>query len=305
MPFRPKRSAAAYAEVWDAERGSPLMFHSQDLAAAVQDALGQGWKVQLAMRYGDPAIGPALAALDEAGVERIVVLPLYPQYALSSTASTLEKVYAEATAGAAIPSLSTVPDFYDDPGFLDAVAEVTRPHLAELFGAPGPTSEADHVLFSFHGLPERQVQKTDRSGSHCLASATCCDRIVSANRSCYRAQSYATARLLAQRLELPDGRWSVSFQSRLGRTPWIKPYTDEVLPQLVQRGVRRLAIASPSFVSDCLETLEELAIRAKADFLDAGGEAFVAVPCVNSSPAFVRAVVDIARGAVGPPSKGA
>ncbi|MCB9730557.1 MAG: ferrochelatase [Deltaproteobacteria bacterium] len=290
LPFRPQKSAAAYRAIWT-ERGSPLLFHTEDLRDAVAERLGPTWRVAMAMRYGNPPLGEAIASLQQAGVDRIVVLPLYPQYASSSTGSSLERLYALAGALPVTPPLQTVPDFYDHPGFLDAAAAIARPLLAEF--------QPDHVLMSFHGLPERQIRATDLRPPHCLTAPDCCASIVPANRSCYRAQSYATARLLAQRLELGPDATSVSFQSRLGRTPWIKPWTDEVLVALARRGVRRLAVMCPSFVADCLETLEEIGIRADASFRQAGGEALTLIPCVNSHPMWASAVAGMLREAVG------
>ena len=286
LPRRPARSAEAYRKIWD-ERGSPLLYHSRDLTAAVAEKLGAGWKVELAMRYGAPSIPDALERLRAAAADQIVVLPLYPQFAASSTGSSLEAVYAHAAARWNTPMLSAVPAFYDDPGFIGAFAAVGRPVL--------DTLRADHALMSFHGLPERHMRKSDESGRHCLASEGCCDRIDGANRNCYRAQSFATARALAAALDLEDGAWSVSFQSRLGRTPWIHPYTDVVIPELAARGVKRLAVFCPAFVADCLETLEEIGIRAREQFLAAGGEELALVPSLNSTPAWVDAVVALAR----------
>jgi ferrochelatase len=287
LPTRPAKSAHAYRAIWDAKRGSPLLFHSQDLAAAVQARLGEGWHVELAMRYGSPSIASGLERLRAAGVDRIFVLPLFPQYAASSTGSALEEVFDRAGAAWNVPPLRVVDPFYEAPGFLGAFAAVGRPVLDQL--------AADHVLFSFHGLPERHMKKSDEAGDHCLASAGCCDRIVPANRNCYRAQCFATARGLAKALDLPPEKWSLSFQSRLGRTPWIKPYTDEVLDALPKQGVKRLAVFSPAFVADCLETLEEIGIRARDQFRAAGGEELVLVPSLNATPAWVDAVVDMVR----------
>lgn len=289
-PFRSPKSARAYREVWT-DRGSPLLFHGQDLAAAVQELLGDTWAVELAMRYGQPNLSGALDRLAARGADRVVVLPLYPQYASSSTGSTRERVFELAGERTVVPALAMVEDFYDDPGFLDAVTTVTRAHFDPF--------DADHVLFSFHGLPERQVKACDPTGAHCLASDACCDAIVDVNRACYRAQSFATARALAARLGLADGGWTVAFQSRLGRTPWIRPYTDEVLVELAKAGTRRLAVLCPSFVADCLETLEEIGIRARESFLEAGGEELLAVPCVNAAAPWAAAVADIARRAGG------
>ncbi len=220
---RPAKSAEAYRKVWDPARGSPLLYHSLDLAAAVQQALGDDWKVVLAMRYGQPPIRDGIAALRAARVDRIVVLPLFPQYASSSTGSALEEVFRVAAAGSDVPSLSVVPPFFDHPGFVGAFAAVGRGALDAF--------RPDRVLFSFHGLPERHMTDQDRElgNAHCLASADCCATLTDVNRRCYRAQCHATARALAGALGLDAAGWSLSFQSRLGRTPWIKPYTDVVL----------------------------------------------------------------------------
>jgi ferrochelatase len=281
LPTRPSKSAEAYRKIWT-ERGSPLISHSRDLTEKVAARLGDGWKVALGMRYGSPSIESALTSLREAGAEPITVFPLYPQYAASSTGSSLEEVYRVARSLWNVPAIRTVPEFYDDDGFLDAFAFVGRPVLDNF--------SQDHVLFSFHGLPERQIRKSDERGGHCLASASCCDAIGHANRHCYRAQSYATARALASRLGLAEGAWSVSFQSRLGRTPWIRPYTDVVLPELAAAGKKRLAVFCPAFVADCLETLEEIGIRAREQWKGAGGEELVLVPSLNSADPWVETV---------------
>lgn len=290
LPFRPAKSAEAYRKIWT-EDGSPLLVHGEALVREVQARLGDGWKVVLAMRYGRPSLQDALHQLAEAGVHRVTAMPLYPQYASSTTGSTLERLYELAGEGEVVPSLTAVPPFHDAEAYLDAAAAITRDGLAGF--------DADHVLFSFHGLPERQVRKADPSGAHCLASASCCEVEVPANRTCYRRQCFATARGLASRLGLADGAWSVSFQSRLGRTPWIRPYTDEVLRELAGRGVRRLAVATPAFVADCLETLEELGIRGKATFESAGGEAFRLVPSLNADPRWADAVAALVRDVTG------
>lgn len=289
LPLRPAKSAEAYRKIWT-ERGSPLLVIGEEFTRDVQIALGPSTPVILAMRYGRPSIASGLAELRRRGVDRIVVFPLYPQGASSSTGTVLEKVYMEAGRYWNVPDLVTVPPFFDEPGFLDAWADVGRPMLQ--------AAEADHVLLSFHGLPERQIRKSDDSGRHCLSSASCCDTLGEANRNCYRAQCFATSRLLAERLGIPPDRYTVTFQSRLGRTPWIRPYTDLVLAELPGRGVKRLAILSPAFVADCLETLEELAIRGKKTFLDAGGESFTFVPSLNTHPRWVETAVSLIRTAL-------
>lgn len=286
LPTRPAKSARAYQAIWDATRGSPLLYHSQDLAAAVAARLGDGWKVALGMRYGTPSIASALEELIAAGVERVVVLPLFPHTASSSSGSAIAELYRVAGQRVTVPRLAVVPAFHDDPGFLAAEVAAAAPVLAE--HAP------DHVLFSFHGLPERHVRTADPSGTHCLASDACCDVLGPANRDCYRAQCYATARALAPRLGLADGAWSVGFQSRLGRVPWIRPYTDEALPELAKRGVKTLAVLCPAFVADCLETVEEIGLRAAEQWKALGGERLVLVPSLNASPRWVEAVADLA-----------
>ena len=291
LPRRPRQSAHAYGKIWDAERGSPLLYHSRDLTAGVAARLGAGWTVALGMRYGSPSIASALDQLIAAAVDRIVVVPLFPQYASSSTGSALEELYTVAAARLTVPPLTVLPAFYDEPGFLDAFVAVARPRLDGF--------HPDHVLMSFHGLPERHMINGDPSGQHCLKSTGCCDTITAVNKDCYRAQSFATARALAARLGLAEGTWSTSFQSRLGRVPWIKPYTDEVLPALAARGVKRVAVLCPAFVADCLETLEEIGMRAAEDWKASGGEALELVPSLNAHPAWVDAVVTMARRAAG------
>jgi ferrochelatase len=221
-------------------------------------------------------------------VREVTVVPLYPQYASSSTGSSLEEMYRLVGEAWNVEALRVLPPFFDRPAFLNAFADVGRPVLTEL--------RPDHVLFSFHGLPERQVKKSDPTGAHCLASAECCKLPVQANRWCYRAQCFVTARELAQRLGLEAGKWTVTFQSRLGRTPWIRPYTDVVIPELAGKGVKRLAVFCPAFVADCLETLEEIGIRAKDQFLGCGGEVLTLVPSLNAHPSWVRGLTQMIRG---------
>lgn len=285
LPFRPKKSAHAYQTIWDPARGSPLLYHSQDLAKAVADRLGPTWQVELVMRYGKPSIESGLAALEQAKVDRIVVLPLFPQYATSSTGTAIARVMELAAERWNIPALDFVPAFFDDPAFLTAFEKVAAPVLAE--------SKPDHVLFSFHGLPVRQIEKTDVTGAHCFKTTTCCDTL--ANPHCYRAQSFATARSLAQRLGVPAEQYTVCFQSRLGRTPWIEPYTDVEIDRLAKAGKKRLAVLCPAFVADCLETVEEIGMRAREQWKAAGGEELTLVPSLNATPAWVDAVVGMAE----------
>jgi ferrochelatase len=286
LPFRPRRAARQYASIWLPE-GSPLLVHGRALAAALATTLGERFRVALGMRYGSPSLAGALEELVAADVSKIVVLPLFPQYASSSGGSALARVFALAGARWNVPALDAVSDFHDDPGFVEAFAAVARPVLADF--------RPDHVLLSYHGLPERHVRKSDPTGRHCLASAECCATIGRANRHCYRAQCFATSRALAAALALAPARHSVSFQSRLGRDPWLRPYTDERLPELARAGVRRLALLCPAFVADCLETVEEIGIRARDQWASLGGEALALVPSLNASPRWVEAVAALVR----------
>lgn len=290
LPTRPSKSAEAYRKIWMPE-GSPLRVHSVALQQAIQAQLGDGVPVELGMQYGNPSIASALEKLQARGVDRVLAAPLFPQYATSSTASSMERVFRKVMAMWAKPAVAELPPFYDDPRFLDAFATVARPHLDAL--------KPDHVLFSYHGLPERHLRRSDVSGNHCLQSASCCDAITERNRYCYRAQCYATTRGLASRLGLAPEQHSVSFQSRLGRTPWITPHTDVVLPELAKKGVKRVAVLCPAFVADCLETLEEIGIRAREDFKAHGGEELALVPSLNAEPAWVQGLTSMLRDALG------
>jgi ferrochelatase len=284
LPFRPAKSARAYKKVWLPE-GSPLKVHALALAAAIGQRLGPHVPVQAAMAYGNPSIPFALQQLRDQHVDRVVAVPLYPQYAASSTGAAMEATFREMSKLWAVPAISSVGPFWNRPEFLDSFAGVARPVLDAF--------RPDHVLFSFHGLPERHMRKADDSGSHCLKRADCCATITAVNRNCYRAQCFATARLLSERLEIPDDRRTVSFQSRLGRTPWIQPYTDQVLPKLASQGFKRVAVLCPAFVADCLETLEEIGIRARDDFRSAGGEDLALIPSLNSHPDWVDGLARI------------
>ena len=283
LPRRPRASAEAYQKIWTTE-GSPLLVHGRALAGKVQALLGDAVQVELAMRYGRPSIASALDRLAAAGVSRLTVFPLYPHYSSAATGSVIEEVERRAAGRWSAQDLRIVPPFYHHPAYIEARAELARPFLA-----PMP----ERVFFSFHGLPERQIRKGDPSGTHCLVRADCCAAIGPVNHSCYRAQCFAAARLLAERLGVPEERRIVCFQSRLGRSPWLTPNTDEVLAAEARRGVRR-AVLIPAFVTDCLETLEELAIRGVEVWRQNGGETLQVVPALNASDRFAEAVVEIA-----------
>jgi ferrochelatase len=282
---RPKKSTEAYRKVWT-ERGSPLLFHTVDLAEKVQRLLGDDYRVLPTMRYGKPTVADALRTFSDLGIQRVVAMPLYPQFSLAATQSSVEWIRTQAKEIGYSGEIRFVPAFYRNEPFLEAFASQLRTAREE--------ARSDFVLFSFHGLPERQVKKTDPTGAHCLVAKDCCEKITDANANCYRAQCFYTARRIAELVDLPRDRYEITFQSRLGRTPWIRPYTDFVVKDLGAGGkVKRLLVVSPSFVADCLETLEEISIRAREDFIAAGGEELRLVPSLNSSDAWAKCVKDL------------
>lgn len=282
LPFRPRHSAAAYQLVWTPE-GAPLLRISSAQAAALEARLGL--RVHVGMRYGAPGIDAALDAIAADAVEELVVVPMFPQYASAATGSALAAVYQGLAARAFVPAVHVVRPFWDDEGYLDALVERVREATAG--------EEVDAIVATFHGLPERQVRATDGTGG-CLANPDCCAAPGPRLGRCYRAQCLGTAAGLEARLGRPV---RVGFQSRLGRTPWIGPATDELLAALPAQGARRVAVLCPSFVADCLETLEEIAIRGRERFLAAGGERFVFVPCPNDHPRFIEALARRIRAA--------
>jgi len=282
LPFRPRRTAELYRKIWS-EDGSPLLVHVAALTREVQRKLGDGYLVEFGMRYGSPSIADALDRLIAADVADIRVLPLFPQYASSAGGSATARTMRLLADRREVPAVSFLPEFFDSPGFVGAVAAVARPELERF--------RPDYVLFSYHGLPERQVRKSDPTGEHCLASDGCCDAIGAVNRHCYRAQCFATTRLVAAELQLSPGSYETAFQSRLAGTAWITPQTDRVLEGLFEAGARRLAVFTASFVADCLETLEEIGIRLRNQWVDTGGDDLLLIPCVNEAPPWVDAVV--------------
>jgi ferrochelatase len=289
LPFRPRRSAAAYRLIWMPE-GSPLLHYGRGLTAGVSAGLGDDFRVELAMRYGSPSIEQGLTALLATDPASIVILPLFPQYAIASTGSALAEVDRVLKSIDAPPPVITIDAFYEHPSFIGAMATVAKPVLEQF--------DPDHVVMSFHGLPEWQVRELDTSGRHCLEKPDCCEHIGAENRSCYRAHCFATARALEAALGLKEQNTSLVFQSRLGRTPWLEPDLIDVLPQLAAQGVKRPAVFCPAFVADCLETIEEVGIRARAQWKELGGEDLCLVPCVNANPVWVDGVVSMIRETV-------
>lgn len=292
LPFRPARSARAYRQIWTGA-GSPLLVHGRALAAAVAARMGEGAVVELAMRYGRPSIDEAMERLAAADVDRIAVLPLFPQYSAAAWGSAAAAVMEAAASRWDVPAVRLIPPFHAHPGFLAAWAAQARPFLGD--AAPG--GPPDRVLFSFHGLPERHLRRS--APDHCLRSEGCCAALTAANRTCYRAQCFATARALARSLDLADDAWEICFQSRMGTTPWIRPHTDVRIRELAAQGARRLVVLSPAFVADCLETLEEIGVRARREFeaLGGPGSRLDLVPSLNATDLWANAVADLLRNA--------
>ena len=280
---RPAKSAHAYQSIWWPE-GSPLVEISRQLTDAVRPLWTQG-PVELAMRYGEPSIETSLRKLAGQGITRVTFAPLYPQFADSTTTTALAEAQRVIAAHQMPLKLSVLQPFFAQPEYLDALAASVKPYLEQGF---------DHLLMSYHGLPERHLHKTDPTGTHCLKGADCCQRASGAVlQSCYRAQCYQVSAGFAERTGLQAGQWSVAFQSRLGRAKWIEPYTEARLDELAAQGVKKLLVMCPAFVADCIETLEEIGIRGREQFIAAGGEELILVPCLNTQPQWVEALANI------------
>ena len=269
LPFRPKESAKRYAQVWTAD-GSPLKFHTERQARMLRGYLGERSEVPLqveyAMRYGNPSIAATLARMKAEGCTRILAVPLYPQYAASTTATAIDAVGAALARMRNQPALRTIRNFHDEPGYIDALAQSVRDYWAA-HGRP------DLLVMSFHGVPRYTLDRGDP----------------------YHCECHKTARLLAEALQLPPEKYQLTFQSRFGRAEWLKPYTAEVLKELGAKKTGRVDVVCPGFVSDCLETLEEIAIEGKGIFLNAGGGAYNAIPCLNENDLWIRALADITQ----------
>jgi protoporphyrin/coproporphyrin ferrochelatase len=280
IPSRASKSAEAYKSIWTKE-GSPLIVISRQL----RDALAKEIKepVEIAMRYGNPSPKAAFDKLvaEYPELEEVIAVPMYPHYAMSSYETAVEYAKEQHKEGNYRFRLSMIEPYYNNEDYLQALAESIRPHLQ---------SDWEHIQFSYHGVPERHIYKGDVTGNHCLKVPGCCETPSEAHRFCYRHQCYATTRLIAERLNIPEGKWSLSFQSRLGRDPWLQPYTAARLAALPGEGIKKLLVVCPAFVSDCLETLEEIAEEGKEIFLHAGGESFEMIPCLNVHPLWVRAI---------------
>lgn len=287
VPLRAPKSAKIYQQLWT-ERGSPLLYHGLDLQKLVQEQLGPEYLVAFGMRYQNPSIEKALLELRDASVERIIVLPLFPQYAAASTGSVQEKVMDIVGKWWVIPSVSFISTFANDPGFIATIVTLGKQEMAK--------RDYDHVVFSYHGIPERHILKGSHNG-YCQLSG-CSNTYNENNRYCYRAQCFETSRLVAQGLGLAPEQYTIAFQSRLQsrlRDPWLQPYTDEVLKPFPEKGIKNVLAFSPAFVADCLETTIEVGEEFKELFEEAGGEHWQLVPSLNTHPQWVQAVADMIR----------
>lgn len=281
-PFRAPKSAHEYKKLWE-EKGSPLLFHGVELQKLVQEALGNDYVVGFGMRYQNPSLEKAVELFKDKGIEKLIVLPLYPQYASASTGSTIEEVMRIIGKWQIIPELKIISNFCDHPLFIKAFAALGEKYRK--------TQNYDHIIFSYHGIPERQILKGSVKNQCQLG--TCCLSYHARNKYCYRAQCYETTRLLVKEMGIAEGSYSVSFQSRLGKTPWIKPYTDHVIADLAKAGKKKILFFSPSFVADCLETTVEGGEEYRDLFKEHGGEEWQLIESLNTSPLWVDCVKEI------------
>jgi ferrochelatase len=275
---RPKKSAHAYASIWQPE-GSPLVITSRSVRDKLAATLGAETPVYLAMRYGNPSIASVMAQMTADGVTEVLLFPQYPHYAMSSWETVVVKVFAERARLAPGMHITTVQPFFQDADYIEALYQVTAPYLSQ---------PHDHLLFSYHGIPERHLRKGDSSKAHCTLVADCCTTCSPAHATCYKAQVLATTRALVARAGIAADKHSVSFQSRLAGEPWLSPFTDYELKRLPQAGKKRLLIICPAFVADCLETIEEISEEGREDFMGAGGESFQQIPCLNDQKPYIE-----------------
>jgi ferrochelatase len=277
IPRRAANSAHAYEQVWTKE-GSPLVVTSNSVRTKLVAALGPELPVYLAMRYGNPSVASIVARIAADGIEELLLFPQYPHYAMSSWETVVVRVQEEVAKQAPRLRMTTVQPFYQDTDYIAALHAVSAPYLAQ---------PHDFVLFSYHGLPERHMREADSSHAHCTIVPDCCTTCSPAHATCYRAQIYATTRALVAKAGIPADCHSVSFQSRLAGEPWLTPYTDKVLEELPKQGKKRLLVLCPAFTADCLETIEEIAGEGKKTFLEAGGESFTQIPCLNDQAPYI------------------
>jgi len=291
LPKRPKDSAHAYQQIW-MDEGSPLIVYSKQLQQAVQKKTGS--PIYLAMRYGNPSIeSQVLEIAKKPDIKEVLFIPLYPHYADSTVATSIKEVKRVLSAHKLDLKLTIKSPFYNDLNYIKALVESCAPYLFERASqSENIGSEAPHLLFSYHGLPESHLTKADPTKRHCLKNKDCCLQTGCqtesiAHQTCYKHQVLETTRLFVEKAELTNEQYSVAFQSRLGRAKWLEPSTENSIVELAAKGVKNLVVVCPAFVTDCLETLEEIAIRAEEVFIEAGGRNLKLVPCLNTHPDWV------------------
>lgn len=285
LPFRPKKSAEAYSSIWWDE-GSPLIVLSKRLKALFEQQTTL--PVELAMRYANPSIHDAIKSLikKNPNLSELFLFPLYPHYAMATTLTVVEKTKEILKEYFPKLKLTYIESFYDHPGYINALAKSIKKYLSK--------NKDTHLLFSFHGVPERHVKKTDPTKKHCMTVNNCCySSCKEAHRYCYSHQVHRTARLVIECLGLKEGQFTISFQSRLGNDPWLSPATDDTIERLAKEGIKKLAVVCPAFVSDCLETLEEIGEEGKEIFLEHGGNDFTLIPCLNEDENWVKVMHDL------------
>ena len=274
---RPKKSAHAYQSIWTKD-GSPLVLTSISVQKKLTATLGKDIPVYLAMRYGEPSIPGVLKQMKADGIEEVFLMPQYPHYAMSSWETVVVKVYEDAKEIFPTLKIDLLQPFYQDSDYIEALYQVTEPYLKK---------PHDLLLFSYHGIPERHLRKGDPSKGHCLKVDDCCSHCSPVQSTCYRAQVFATTKALAKRAGIEQTKYSVSFQSRLAGEPWLRPFTDKELERFPKEGIKHILVMCPAFVADCLETLEEISEEAKETFLEAGGESFEQIPCLNDQAPYI------------------
>lgn len=277
LPTRPKASAKAYKKVWLNE-GSPLVVLSNRLKESLQAQIDL--PVAMAMRYGKPSIESQILELaKQAELSEILFVPLYPHYAESTVTTSIEQARSVIRKHQLNINLTVLPPFYEQPDYIDALVSSAQPYLAQSY---------DHIIFSYHGLPESHITKLDKSGNHCLQHDNCCEYSHEAHKTCYRHQVFKTTQCFADKSGLSSDRYSIAFQSRLGRAKWLGPNTEDRIRELAASGAKNILVICPAFVTDCLETLEEIEIRGQVVFREAGGETLTLIPCLNDQPEWVE-----------------
>jgi ferrochelatase len=285
---RPAESGHAYDKIWTKD-GSPLVVTSKHVQVALQQKFQ--FPVELAMRYQNPSIASAITTLISKGIDDVLLIPLFPHYAMSSFESAVVEVQETAAKLSPKIKITVQPPYYDAPNYIKALVGSAEEFLKK---------DYDHLLFSYHGIPERHLRKSDPTGCHCLQKENCCEVASPAHATCYRMQCLATTAAFVKLAGIPKSRYSVSFQSRLGKDPWLKPYTDYELVRLAQEGKKRMLVICPAFVSDCLETIEEIGMRGCEDFMKASGKEFTRIPCMNEHPLWIEALTNMVTGFVAP-----